>query len=389
MLFKLGGPDAPFGSVELGYVGNGPVEMQKSLSRYQGRSYVCHIHDEVGTHPTSDFIDTVRATLRAPEGIQTRVILLGNPGGAGHAWLQTRFGIPSGYPEAGKPTRFYSEDLEKHCVYFSATAASNQYIDLDAYIRSLRVACGDDPALLDAWLRGRLDVEIAGAFFGTSFSVRRSMREVKPGEINLRLHKPFVVGDWGCAAPSVFYLAIPDPPSAPKGSLWLIDEMYVCASTSGGQRDWTRGSYMSNAEQAMALKEWLSRWGLEPRDLQIVMDDAVFNATGGPRGSVAGDFQDAGVRFRRAGKLSVREANGLALVRTMLQAASRDPETPWLLWSKACQGWMATVPTLPRHPTDCERVADGTAQHALDAVRYGVVWQRSRSMVGSTNFRVW
>jgi len=31
----------------------------------------------------------------------------------------------------------------------------------------------------------------------------------------------------------------------------------------------------------------------------------------------------------------------------MLQAAGRDPETPWLLWTKACEGLMATWPTLP------------------------------------------
>ena len=78
-----------------------------------------------------------------------------------------------------------------------------------------------------------------------------------------------------------------------------------------------------------------------------------------------------------------RAGNGLALVRTMLQAAGRDPETPWLMWTQACQGLMATWPTLPRHPRDVERIADGCANHSLDAVRYGVQWWRAKWKTGT------
>ena len=97
----------------------------------------------------------------------------------------------------------------------------------------------------------------------------------------------------------------------------------------------------------------------------------------------AGDFKAAGCPLVRAGKMNAREANGLALVRTMLQASGRDPETPWLMWTQACQGLMATWPTLPRHPRDVERIADGCANHSLDAVRYGVQWWRAKWKTGS------
>ena len=159
------------------------------------------------------------------------------------------------------------------------------------------------------------------------------------------------------------YLCLPDPDGAPKGSIWLLDEFYVAASTAGGQRDWTKGTYLSNAEQANGIIEWLSRWGLRPGTTKVIADDAVFSATGSDRGSTAGDFRAAGCPLIRAGKMNAREANGLALVQTMLQAAGRDPETPWLLWTKACEGLMATWPTLPRHPRDVERIADGCANH--------------------------
>ena len=390
MTFRLGGKELPFGKIELAYTGAGPSEQVKALSRLQGRSFICAIHDEVGSHFDSSFIDTSAATLRGPAGIPTRMISLGNPGGPAHPWLQSRFGIPAGYPEPGRASRFWSDDLGKHCIFASFTAASNQHIDLDQYIRNIKVAAGDDPALLDAWLHGRLDVDIAGAFFGSSFSARRSLRDVKPGGIPAEdLKRCFVCMDWGCSAPSVAYLCLPDPAGAPKGSIWLLDEFYVAASTAGGQRDWTRGSYLSNAEQAAGLIEWLDRWNLNPRTTKVVADDAVFNATGGPKGSTAGDFKDAGCPLFRAGKMNDREINGLALMRTMLQAAGRDPETPWLQWSMACQGLMATIPTLPRHPRDIERIADGCANHACDAIRYGITWHRAKWLMQTVSLNLY
>lgn len=387
--FQLGGKQAPFGRVELAYVGAGPAEQVKALARLQGRSFTLAIHDEVGAHFDSSFIDTAAATLRGPAGVPTRSILLGNPGGPAHPWLQARFGAPAGYPEPGRAARFFSEDLGKYVVFASFTAASNQHLDIGQYIRNIRVAAGDDPALLDAWLHGRLDIDIAGAYFGSSFSPRRSIRDIKPGGIPTEeLQRAFVCMDHGIAAPSVAYLCLPEPEGAPKGSIWLLDEWYTAASTQGGQRDWTRGCYLSNAEQAASLIEWLGRWKLRPGTTKIVCDDAVFNASGGPKGSTAGDFLDAGVKLTRAGKMNLREANGLALVRTMLQAAGRDPETPWLQWSRACQGLMATWPTLPRHPRDVELIASGCANHSLDAARYGVAWYRGKWKTGSSNFRI-
>ena len=53
-----------------------------------------------------------------------------------------------------------------------------------------------------------------------------------------------------------------------------------------------------------------------------------------------------------------------------------------LMWTQACQGLMATWPTLPRHPRDVERIADGCANHSLDAVRYGVHWWRAKWKTG-------
>ena len=98
-------------------------------------------------------------------------------------------------------------------------------------------------------MHGRLDVDIAGAFFESSFGIRRSLRDVAPGGINpIEMRRAFVCMDWGCSAPTVACLCLPDPEGAPKGSIWLLNEFYVAASKAGGQGDWTKGTYLSNAE---------------------------------------------------------------------------------------------------------------------------------------------
>ncbi len=49
---------------------------------------------------------------------------------------------------------------------------------------------------------------------------------------------------------------------------------------------------------------------------------------------------------------------------------------------------LPTRPTLPRHPRDVERIADGCANHSLDAVRYGVQWWRAKWKTGSAKSRM-
>ncbi|WP_413402198.1 MULTISPECIES: hypothetical protein [unclassified Synechococcus] len=101
----------------------------------------------------------------------------------------------------------------------------------------------------------------------------RSLRDVRPGGIPQQdLRKAFVCLDWGCSAPSVAYLCLPDSVGAPKGSIHLLDEFYVAASTAGGQRDWNRGTYLSNAEQATGSIEWMSRWNLRPGSTKVVAE---------------------------------------------------------------------------------------------------------------------
>ncbi|MBC1262372.1 hypothetical protein FQK07_14150 [Synechococcus sp. BSF8S] len=392
--FRIGGKSALYGTCELAYSASSPLEQIRAQNRLQGRSKCVAIHDEVGVMPSPDFYDTLAGIIRAKPGVQTRQVFLANPGGPGHVWLKERFALPAGLPGPMQPKRFWSDTYEKWVVFVTANASINPHIDWEAYKRNVELMAGGDPAMLAALLEGRWDLDLGGSFFASCWSPARCRVDIRPGQINLKTHSPraFVCGDFGYSAPSVFYLVIPDPPfiDYPKGSLLLADELYLAAPGAGGRRDWRKGPCLSSAEQAGVLRQWLQRWGVEPEDLKVLADDAVFNRTGSEKGSTAEDFRAGGVRLLPAEKARTPVNVGLSMLRNRLKATGVDHERPWLMWSVACEGFEATMPSLPTHPRDVEVIADGTGiDHAVDAVRYAVAWYGSRYTSGPTNYRVW
>ena len=58
---------------------------------------------------------------------------------------------------------------------------------------------------------------------------------MKPGGIDREFCGAFVCMDWGCSAPTVAYLCLPEPSGCPKGSIWLLDEFYVAAALLEGK----------------------------------------------------------------------------------------------------------------------------------------------------------
>lgn len=392
-MFRIGGKESPFGTVELAFTAQSPIEQIRAQNRLQGRSKNVIIHDEAGVLPSPDFYDTLMGTLRAPAGVPTQVIWLANPGGPGHGWLKQRFAVPAGCPEPGMPKRFWSGDYERHVIFMTAGSDINPHIDLGQYRRSVELMAGGDQALLSALLRGDWLVDIGGAYFADCWSPSRCRFEVNPGDVDLFQAGAFVAMDHGNAAPSVAYLIIPNPPHTPKGTLVLADEFYVAGTTMGGQRDWLKGCYMPNAQQGRALLEWLEPWCVRgrhnPGHVPVHLDDACWNANGSHQGSVAGDFKAVGVRVKKAEKMQTKMASGLSVMRSRMAATKKDAEAPWLMWSPNCQGFEATVPTLPKHPRDPELIADGCPDHACDAARYGIAIYTRRWAVGNSNFLVY
>ncbi|KZR87697.1 hypothetical protein MITS9504_00119 [Synechococcus sp. MIT S9504] len=146
---------------------------------------------------------------------------------------------------------------------------------------------------------------------------------------------------------------------------------------------------LTNQEQAEALREWLERWGLRPRQIKILCDDAVFARNGSPNGSVTGDFKMAGVPLQPVGKNVATLEAGLGALKSRLSSTRKNFTAPWLTWSTRCAAWEATVPSLSRDPSNVERIASGQADHACDAGRYAVIWSNTKWLTGQTDVRVW
>ncbi len=393
MTFRIGGKDAPYGSVELAYSAASPMEQVRAMTRLQGRSKSCVLIDEAGaTASILDFSDELMGVLRGKPTVPRRMIMLANPGGPAHSELKARFVDPLPFPlEHMRPQRFYSDHYQRYCISVTANASINSAIDWDRYHKEIELMAHGDPDVLEALLHGRWGDLAGGSAFGPVWSPRRCRHEI-PADYDLSGHQPapFVVADWGMSAPSAFYLVMPRPPGleTPKGSIHFADELYTCARDRRG-RLWSKGSMLTNQEQAEAVREWLERWGLAPRSTRILADDAIFARNGSPNGSVAGDFRTAGVPMSPVGKNTATMEAGLGALKSRLASTRKDYSAPWLTWSTRCEAWENTVPSLSRDPNNVERIAPGQVDHAADAGRYAVVWANAKWRTGRTNVRVW
>ena len=78
-----------------------------------------------------------------------------------------------------------------------------------------------------------------------------------------------------------------------------------------------------------------------PHNINVVRDDAIFDATGGPKGSTDCDSSYAAIKFR---KMNQREASGLSLARKKLNSGGNIKETPSLQWSTKCANLSNLMP---------------------------------------------
>ena len=106
-------------------------------------------------------------------------------------------------------------------------------------------------------------------------------------------------------------------------------------------------------------------------------DDACFAQHGHAGGSIADEFRSNGVRFDRAYKQRMDRVSGWARMRALLDSAGK-PDVPGLYVSSRCEYWWSTVPTLPRDARKIEDVDSSAADHAADATRYALNWERNR-----------
>ena len=360
-----------------GYMELGQLETHGDYAKYQGRSFTLLIVDEAGQYPSSELLDIMRSNLRGPKEMPVRVVIAANPGGPGHHWLAKRYVFQS-----DPWTPFHESKSKRQWIYAPSTFDGNRFIDTDQYRDQLESACPDDPELLRAWLEGDWAVN-RGAYFASVIEENRNAVptwQAIPDDWSV-----YLAHDFGSSAPSVTYLCAispgtegPDDRFYPRGSIVLVDELHTARRENPNN-----GLGWTVPVLGEEIVKWCQQWDVKPEG---VADDAIFARTGSGAGSIADEFQKAGVTFHPAKKAD--RITGWNIMRRLLADAGK-PDRPGLYIARHCEYFWDTVPYLARDQKRVEDLETTGPDHAADAVRYGCLRrepQRAR-MVRIPGFR--
>lgn len=330
----------------------GQIDGPRAYTKFQGRETTLLCIDEFGLFRDRQWVELLKANLRAPKGVPLRVIATANPGGHLHAYIHRT------YVSAGLPWRPF-EVGDETWIYAPSTLRDNPHIDQEDYERRLRSASGRDEAIARAWIDG--DWNIArGAFFAGDLDEKTHMLPAKLPFTVTREWRPFVSMDWGSSAPSVTYVCLRAPGDIggyPKGSLLLIDELATV-----DPKDDAIGLRWPPDKLAEAIKEMCRMWRVPASG---VGDDAA-----GLGVTLLEHMKRSGVWLQRPRKERVA---GWAAMRQML-AAARDRNGSAGMWiSERCKYFWRTVPYVQRDDSRPEDIDTGGADHAADAARYAVM----------------
>ena len=301
----------------------------------------------------------MRSNLRGPKEMPVRVVIAANPGGPGHHWLAKRYVFQS-----DPWTPFHESKSKRQWIYAPSTFDGNQFIDIDQYRDQLESACPDDPELLRAWLEGDWAVN-RGAYFASVIEENRNAVptwQAIPDDWSV-----YLTHDFGSSAPSVTYLCAispgtegPDDRFYPRGSIVLVDELHTARRENPNN-----GLGWTVPVLGEEIVKWCQHWDVKP---QGVADDAIFAKTGSGAGSIADEFQKAGVTFHPAKKAD--RITGWNIMRRLLADAGK-PDRPGLYIARHCEYFWDTVPYLARDQKRVEDLETTGPDHAADAVRYG------------------
>lgn len=356
-----------------GYIELGQLESPKDYGKYQGRSFTLLLIDEAGQYATPELLDRLRSNLRGAKDMPLRIVTAANPGGVGHHWVAKRYVFKNA---PWKP--FEESNSGRQWVYAPSRFTDNPFIDQDEYLQQLQASCPTDPELLRAWIDG--DWAVArGAYFSSVIDESRNAIEPwekipyqpmgKGGE-DYKRWQHWLAHDYGSSAPSATYVMTRSPGAEingryyPKDSIIIADEIVTSDPIALNE-----GLGYTVPHLAEYIIEMCDKWNIKAEG---VADDAIFAKHGSGAGSIADEFKRAGVYFRKAHKADRK--SGWEKMRRLLQDAGK-PDKPGLYIARNCEYFWATVPYLGRDPRNTEDVDTRGADHAADAVRYGIAYE--------------
>jgi hypothetical protein len=350
------------------------LEKDDDAEEYQGHSYTFVGADELTNWASPYAIDKMRATLRSAAGVRGVFRGTGNPGGPGHSWVKGRYVDPVPpltiqYYEIKTPN---GETAKRKRVYIPALLEHNQILtqaDPDYWMRVVESAAGN-PALIQAWRYGLWDI-VAGGMFDDLW--KPAIHVIAPFEIppHWIIDRSF---DWGSSKPfSVGWWTESNGTQAPNGKTYPRGTLFRIAEWYGWNGQANQGLRMTAYEVGREIRKREAAM-FPGREIKPgPADPSIFSTQDGH--CLADEMASVGVRWESADN---SRKSGWDKFRRVLKASLKHPmEEPGFFTFETCRnGFIRTVPVLPRDERDMDDVDSEAEDHTGDESRYRVTFVR-------------
>ncbi len=388
---------------------------ESDYNKVHGQEFPFIGWNELTKYSNSDLYDSMMSVNRSsfrPEDyplendtllppIPLTVFSTTNPYGVGHNWVKSKFidcagpGVPViTTKEVFNPATQQKEKISKSQVRIFGSYKENIYLSPE-YIVELESI--KDPNKKKAWIGGDWDIT-SGGMFDDVWSNEHNKIKPFPIPLEWRVFRSF---DWGSSAPfSVGWWAESDGcdiklsdgswKSTIKGDLFRIGEWYGWNGTPN------KGLRMLAKQIAKGIVERELKLGIYGRVEPGPADNSINDVENG--NCIASDMAQKvtiggtihkGVRWARSIKTPGSRKNGWEKMRQAIfnsQPENGLPrENPGLFVFENCKdGFLRTVPSLPRSLKDLDDADTDAEDHCSDEVRYVILSAGDRFTSGTT-----
>lgn len=346
------------------------VEREADAENLQGSNLTDIMVEEIGNFADFKPLLKLKGTLRSTSGVPVCFSSTGNPGGVGQAEIKRRYIDPA--PGGMKVIREKDAltGLMSERIYIPSRITDNKLLLENDPGYLARLAQTGSEALVRAWLDGDFDA-VEGAFFSEFSKDRHVLQQAPLPRHWLR----FRAMDWGSYFP--FYVAWmafasetwvhPSGRIIPKGSIIVYRELY------GSQNDNNVGLKLP----AEHVARMIAQQDMKDRISYGVLDPSAFKQDGGPSNAERMAVETEGkVLFRRADNRRLGSdgaVGGWDSLRSRLRGVEIDKQTvPTIYFFDNCKTIIRLLP-LAQHDSDHPEDLSLPEDHALDAIRYGVM----------------
>ena len=323
-----------------------------------------------------------------------------NPYGVGHNWVKQRFVDPAPpgkvikmSKEVFNPRTQQREMITKTQVRLFGSYKENVFLSPE-YVLELESI--KDPNKRRAWLWGDWDITSGGMFddvwssqynIVTPFTIPPGWRMFR--SFDWGSSKPFSVGWWAESDGSDVLMPNGEYRSTVKGDLFRIAEWYGWTGAAN------QGLRLLATQIAKGIVERELKMGYYGRIKPGPADNSINDVENG--NCIALDMAKkvlvngksySGVTWTKSNKSPGSRKNGWEKMRIAMFNAQPDGkprEEPGLFIFRNCQdGFIRTVPTIPRDTKDLDDVDTNAEDHTADEVRYVILSVGDRFKTNST-----